>query len=150
MNDLKVLNCAYSFMDNYAQHAGLSILSLFDNNIEADEINVYILDNNICEDNKTRLNSIAKQYNRNIIFIDLAQLTSKMNVETHFCRRTYGKLFLAQIKEVDLMLTFDCDTIVTGSLLELLNIDMQDALVAGVQDTVNPYFVYKIGLSNDD
>ena len=62
MNDLKVLNCAYSFMDNYAQHAGLSILSLFDNNIEADEINVYILDNNICEDNKTRLNSIAKQY----------------------------------------------------------------------------------------
>lgn len=40
------------------------------------------------------------------------------------------------------MLTFDCDTIVTGSLLELLNIDMQDALVAGVQDTVNPYFVY--------
>lgn len=150
MNDLKVLNCAYSFMDNYAQHAGLSILSLFDNNIEADEINVYILDNNICEDNKKRLNSIAKQYNRNIIFIDLAQLTSKMNVETHFCRSTYGKLFLAQIKEVDLMLTFDCDTIVTGSLLELLNIDMQDALVAGVQDTVNPYFVYKIGLSNDD
>ena len=48
MNDLKVLNCAYSFMDNYAQHAGLSILSLFENNIEADEINVYILDNNIC------------------------------------------------------------------------------------------------------
>ena len=47
MNSKKKLNCAYSFMDNYAQHAGLSILSLFDNNKEADEINVYVLDNHI-------------------------------------------------------------------------------------------------------
>lgn len=100
MNDLKVLNCAYSFMDNYAQHAGLSILSLFDNNIEADEINVYILDNNICEDNKTRLNSIAKQYNRNIIFIDLAQLTSKMNVETHFVGVHMESCFLPRLKRL--------------------------------------------------
>ena len=73
-----------------------------------------------------------------------------MNVETNFCRSTYGKLFLSQIENVDLMLTFDCDTIVSGSLLELLNVDMTNTLVAGVQDTVNPYFVYKIGLTDAD
>ena len=58
------MNCAYSFMDNYAQHAGLSILSLFDNNKEADEINVYVLDNHIGEKNYKNLEQIAAQYRR--------------------------------------------------------------------------------------
>lgn len=146
----KILNCAYSFMDNYAQHAGLSILSLFDNNKEADEINVYIIEYGIGDENKERLKTIAQNYNRNIYFVDLENISKKMNVETNFCRSTYGKLFLSQIENVDLMLTFDCDTIVSGSLLELLNVDMTNTLVAGVQDTVNPYFVYKIGLTDAD
>lgn len=150
MSERKVLNCAYSFMDNYAQHAGLSILSLFDNNKEADEINVYVLDNKIGKENHARLDSLAKDYGRNIIYVDLDELSKKMDVDTHFCRSTYGKLFLAQIKEVDVMLTFDCDTIVSGSLLELLDVDMTNTLFAGVQDTVNPYFVHKIGLSDAD
>ncbi len=145
-----ILNCAYSFMDNYAQHAGLSILSLFENNKEADEINVYIIDNQIGAENHKKLESLAVEYNRRIVFISLDEISQKMNVSTNFCRSTYGKLFLAQIKDVDLMLTFDCDTIITGSLLELLDIDMTETLVAGVQDTVNPYFVYKIGLTNED
>lgn len=147
---MKVLNCAYSFMDNYAQHAGLSILSLFDNNKEADEINVYILDNQISETNRNRLESLASEYGRKVIFVNLEKISEKMDVNTHFCRSTYGKLFLAQIKDVDLMLTFDCDTIVTGSLLPLLDVDMTDTLFAGVQDTVNPYFVHRIGLTDND
>lgn len=150
MKNKLILNCAYSFMDNYAQHAGLSILSLFDNNKEADEINVYVLDNKIGEKNRKNLEQIASEYERKIIFIDLEKISSKMKIDTHFCRSTYGKLFLAQLEEVDLMLTFDCDTIVSGSLLELLDVNMTDTLVAGVQDTVNPYFVHKIGLTDDD
>lgn len=150
MSAKKILNCAYSFMDNYAQHAGLSILSLFDNNQEADEINVYIIDNNIGSENHRRLDSLAEEYGRRIIYVDLDEMSKKMNVHTHFCRSTYGKLFLSQIKDVDVMLTFDCDTIVCGSLLNLLDVDMTDTLVAGVQDTVNPYFVHKIGLTAAD
>lgn len=146
----KILNCAYSFMDNYSQHAGLSILSLFDNNKEVDEINVYIINNNIGEENNKRLESLAKQYGRRIYFVDLDNISAKMNVNTHFCRSTYGKLFLPQIKDVDLMLSFDCDTIVSGSLSNLLSIDMSNTLVAGVQDTVNPYFVHRIGLTDSN
>ena len=150
MSAKKVLNCAYSFMDNYAQHAGLSILSLFDNNKEADEINVYIVDNNIGRENHRRLDSLAEEYGRCIIYVNLDELSRKMDVNTNFCRSTYGKLFLSQIKDVDVMLTFDCDTIVSGSLSGLLDVDMTGTLVAGVQDTVNPYFVHKIGLTDAD
>lgn len=147
---MKILNCAYSFMDNYAQHAGVSILSLFENNQEADEINIYIIDYGICQENKEKLISITSRYGRTIHFYDLETISSSLNIHTNFCRSTYGKLFLSRIPDVDKMLVFDCDTVVSGSLLDLLNVDMTDTLVAGVQDTVNPYFVRKIGLSSSD
>ncbi|WP_278580263.1 glycosyltransferase family 8 protein [Bacteroides intestinalis] len=146
----KILNCTYSFMDNYAQHAGLSILSLFDNNKEADEINVYVIDYNIGDENHGKLEKVAAMYQRRIFFVNLELISKKMDVSTNFCRSTYGKLFLSQIEEVDLMFSFDCDTIVSGSLMGLLDVDMTDTLVAGVQDTVNPYFVHKIGMTNGD
>lgn len=146
----KILNCAYSFMDNYAQHAGLSILSLFENNKRADEINVYIIDYHIKDENHQRLKELANQYNRKITFINLEKISANMHTSTNFCRSTYGKLFLAQIKEVNIMFVFDCDTIVSGSLLDLLNINMNNTLVAGVQDTVNPFFIHHIGLTNAD
>lgn len=147
---MKILNCAYSFMDNYAQHAGVSIFSLFENNQDADEIIIYIIDFGISDKNKEKLISITNQYGRKIQFFDLGTISSSLNVQTNFCRSTYGKLFLSRIPDVDKMLVFDCDTVVSGSLLDLLNVDMTDTLVAGVQDTVNPYFVRKIGLTNSD
>ncbi len=144
-----ILNAAYSFMDNYAQHAGLSIMSLFDNNRDIDEINVYVIDGGIRETNKQRLENIASDFDRNVIFIDLEEISRKMEISTNFCRSTYGKLFLSQIKDVDRMLAFDCDTIVSGSLKDLLTYNIDDCLVAGVQDTVNPYYVDKAELSID-
>lgn len=72
----KILNCTYSFMDNYAQHAGLSILSLFDNNKEADEINVYVIDYNIGDENHGKLEKVAAMYQRRIFFVNL-ELISK-------------------------------------------------------------------------
>lgn len=150
MQKAKILNCAYSFDDNYAQHGGLSMLSLFENNKEADEINVYILDNHIGKTNCNKIEQIANQYGRKVIFVDLDKLTEKMNVVTNFNRSSYGRLFLTQFKEVDLMLYIDSDTIVTGSLLELLDVDMTNMQIAGVQDTLNPYFIRKTGLKNED
>ena len=144
------MNVAYSCMDNYAQHAGVSILSLLENNKDIDEICVYIIDNHISEENKDNLRQIVNDYGRKIVFVDLYELSKSLKSATDFCRSTYGKLFFPELEGVDRMLSFDCDTVVTGSLKDLLEMDMTDTLVAGVQDTVNPYFVHKIGLTNKD
>lgn len=126
------------------------MLSLFENNQDIEEIYVYFIDNNISNENKEKLQMIADKYNRKLIFKDLNNLSSSMNIDTDFCRSTYGKLFLSEIEEVDRMLVFDCDVLITGSLKELMTFDMENTLVAGVQDSVNPYFVHKIGLTNKD
>lgn len=143
------MNVSYSFNDAYAQHAGLSIFSLFENNRDVDEITVYIIDNQISEDNKNKIETIASQYDRNIIYLDLQELTSGINAETSFNRSTYGRLFLSTLQDVDRILHIDSDTIITGSLKDLLTYDMSNTLVAGVQDTVNAFFKHSIGLSDE-
>ena len=104
------MNVAYSCIDNYAQHAGVSILSLLENNQDIDDICVYMFDNNISQQNKERLKEIVDRYGRRIKFIDMDDISKSMKVSTDFCRSTYGKLFMAELEEVDRMLSFDCDT----------------------------------------
>ena len=60
------MNIVYSSSDSYAELCGISIVSLFENNKSCDEINVYVIDNGISNQNKEKLLSTAKHYSRNI------------------------------------------------------------------------------------
>ena len=142
------MNCAFSCDDAYIQHAGVCTYSIFLNNRDVEEIYVYFIDNHISQIYKDMLCEIAQGFKsdgeRKIIFVDLFEISKDLKVATDFNRSTYGKLFLGRIEEVDRMLCFDCDTVCTGSLKQLLTFDMKGASVWGVQDTVNPYFVQAI------
>jgi len=146
--------CVFSCNDVYIQHAGICMMSIFDNNRNVSNIKIYFIDNEISECYKSQLHAIAESFSedgrREVVFVPLDEISSSLKVETDFCRSTYGKLFLAQLKEVDRILCFDCDTVCTGSLSDLLTMDMNGATVMGVQDTVNPFFVNAIGLTNED
>lgn len=144
------ISVAYSFDDNYAQHAGCSLISLLEHNQDIEDIDIYIIDANIGDANKNKINCIAERYGRHLEYIDLWNLTSEMKEEPRFPRCAYGRLFLSKLENVDKIFYFDSDTIVTGSIKELVEIDMTNYLTAGVQDTVNPYYVYLIGLSDED
>lgn len=143
------MNCAFSCDDAYVQHAGVCTYSIFDNNRDIDEIFIYFIDNHISKKYKDILNEIAESFKadgvRKIQFVDLFEISKDLKVATDFNRSTYGKLFMGHIADVDRMLCFDCDTLCVGSLKPLLEMDLGNASVWGVQDTVNPYFVHAIG-----
>ena len=145
----ETLNVAYSFDDGYAQHAAVSILSLLENNKDIGEIIIYIITNALCEENVSRIEHIAKQYKRAIRYIDLYRLTERLKVKTNFNRSSYGRIFLDSLIGVERIIYVDSDTVINGSLKELVTLDLNNTLVAGVQDTVNPYYVKNIGLDND-
>lgn len=46
------MNIVYSSDENYVQHMGISIFSLLRNNMEMDEITIYILANDISYESK--------------------------------------------------------------------------------------------------
>ena len=144
----------YSSDNNYAQHTGVSILSLLENNRHFESINIYIIDNAIGNDNKQRLNEIVKSYNREVTFIDFSKYESllKLNMQWNISISAYARLFISSMipKTVDKILYFDCDTVIVDKLDELWNTNMDNYYVAGVADTVSSTTKAAVGINSKD
>lgn len=147
------LNIAYSSDDNYAQHLGVSMISLFENNKIFNEINVYIIESKISPQNKERLENIAKEYGRHIHFMNFEKYEEKLklNMENSISISAYSRLFLSQmLRDINKIIYMDCDSVINHRLYELWNIDLEEYYIAGVLDTVGYDTKLRIGLDKSD
>ncbi|MGE6203826.1 glycosyltransferase family 8 protein [Guptibacillus hwajinpoensis] len=144
------LNVVYSADENYVRHAGASINSLLTNNKSFDEIQIYIIENEISTSSKEKLISLVNDFNRNITFLSMKQLCEKLKKKDDFPLSGYARLFLSQLNHIDKILYIDCDTIINQSLEELWSIDLSSYWVAGVQDNPAKYMVEIIGMGDRD
>lgn len=141
------MNIVYATDEKYVRPLAVSIVSLFENNKNVEDIIVYIIENNVKEKSKSKLNEIAKKYNRIIKFIKFESICSDLKVDVKFPLVAYGRLFLYKIEEIDKILYLDSDTIINESLEELYNTDISEYEVAGVQDNAAYYLLKKIGMN---
>lgn len=144
------MNVVYSSSDSYSELCGISIVSLFENNKDVDEIKVYIINNNITEINMNRLLDTGKKYNRNIIFVDTIDIEGITKTNIYVGRwniGTFFRLYLSTIlpKDVDRLIYLDCDMIIRYSLNEVYNLDMGNCLVAGADDCRSDLYREDIG-----
>ncbi|MDF9844045.1 MULTISPECIES: glycosyltransferase family 8 protein [unclassified Paenibacillus] len=145
------LNVAYACGEEYARHAGVSMISLFENNKSFEKIVVYLIDNGITEITKRILEKISEQYNRDVIFISCEKLCSKIKVNTErYPVSTYSKIFFGQFTEIDKIIYLDCDISITGSLKELWEKDISEYYVAGVWDDAAPRLKQAVGVHGND
>ncbi|MCZ8532017.1 glycosyltransferase family 8 protein [Psychrobacillus psychrodurans] len=145
------LNIAYACGEEYARHAGVSMISLFENNKDFDEIYVYLIDNGMTEDTKNILLEITNSYGRNAIIKSCDDLCKQISVNTEkYPISTYSKLFLGQLDEIDKIIYLDCDTSVTGSFKELWELDISGYYVAGVWDDAAPRLKAVVGVNGND
>jgi lipopolysaccharide biosynthesis glycosyltransferase len=147
------MNIIYSASDLYSSLAGISLVSLLENNKDTDEIHVFMLDNGISDENKKKLTDVVEKYNRDIAFYSLPKnlLGKEINVQK-WNISTFGRLFEASIlpQWVDKIIHVDCDTVVVGSLKELWDLDMSRAIVAGAVDCLSDEYKRNIGLEPTD
>lgn len=148
------MNIIYSSSDSYSPIAGVSIISLLDNNKDADEINIYLIDNNISDKNKNRLKTMVADYGRNIVFIPQPDLNKHAGVEIEVGRwniSTFFRLFLCTIlpNNIDRCIYLDCDTIIRHSLKALWELDLGDNVVAAVDDCRSDRYKTELGLSSE-
>lgn len=146
------MNVLYSSDNNYAQHMGVSIWSLLENNSEFNTINIYIIENEISIQNKNRLNQIEKEFvNAKIHYIPFSQYNHLLNLNMpwYISISAYARLFVdsALPNTVHRVLYLDCDTLVCGSLYELWNYDLHKNIVGAVQDTVGDNSKRQLGLN---
>ena len=132
---------------------GVSICSLFENNKDCEKIRVYVIDDDIDEDNREKLNGLGHKYSREIVFLrgdsllEDAELVKTFEY-TQFRKNThsYFKMFIDRLIPGlnGRIIYIDCDTVIEGRIDALENIDMmekpigmvQDSLVAGAKTSV--------------
>lgn len=147
------MNILYTCDDNYVWLMGISAISLFENNRNIKEIDVYLLGDSISNENKKMLSEIGEKYQRNIYVIDVPELKIPEElVSSRWPISAFTRLFAAELlpDNINEVLYLDCDTVVTGNLEELTNIDMGELLFYGVRDCVGKQYRRNIGLKSED
>lgn len=136
------MNILYLSDNNYVVYMGVSILSLLENNKHLNEINIYVIDDQILEGNKKILQRIVNTYGRKIIFLDMSEGIAKLKMLGAPVYRgsytTYLKLFAFDLLPNDVHRIFfiDSDTLIVGKLDELDDFDMRGNPVAAVLDNL--------------
>lgn len=130
----------YSSSDAYSMCTGISLYSLYKNNVDIDILNVHILSTDISDENKNRLKSIALSFNRSLNIIDakndFINWTNKLNLSLfRDAYNTYSRLMLnIWFKHLDKIMVIDSDTLVCGSIKDAWNIDIKDYYIAAVPE----------------
>jgi len=134
-----MLNVVYSANDKYAPYLGISIFSLLKTNYhDFDNINIYVISNNILEKNIEKINSIIDRFSgTNMFIIPMKDIESLNNKNSDLDIAAYNRLFLGSLinkDNIEKFLYIDSDTIILGSLKNLWDLDINNYQVAGVQD----------------
>ena len=137
----KILNVLYQSNDYYAPITGVSATSLMDNNQDLDEINIYLLNDEISKENIEKFKEACDDYRRNLIIIETQDILKKLRDELKVSpfKGTYTTYFkLISVKALklptDRVLQLDGDTVITGSLLELCHMDLDGYVLAATYD----------------
>lgn len=154
MNDSEI-NVIYSSDNNYAQHMGVSIWSLVEQNQDFKIINIYIIDNHISMNNKAKIEQIVKAFSGvKIVWIPFKKYEEKLKLDMPWSISisAYARLFIEQMlpETMNRVIYLDCDTVICDSLHQLWQFNLNGKTVGVVQDTVGATAKEKLGISNED
>lgn len=151
----KPLNVLYQANDYYAPYLGISLLSLLDHNKHIENINVFIIDDGIAKETKEQINKIARDYARNVSYIDTS-VSQKMLEEAKAPKfrgnyATYFKLFVLDElpEDVETILYVDSDTIIRGAFDEITEFDFGGKALAMVPAIYHNKYRKKVQIPED-
>lgn len=128
------MNILYTTNNRFVDKVATSICSVFENNREAEDIMIYIIGQNISEENQAGFLKMAKKYNRKICVIPLGDLSGYFEFE--FDTLGWDPVILARLLldkllpgGVTRILYLDGDTVNIRGLRELWETDLKGCVV---------------------
>ena len=116
--------------DNYAKYTGTTIVSILYNKKQDEYITFHLLDGGMSQENKDKLLSLKNIKSCDMIFYD------KKNVKYNYFDSHYLRLSIPSLMpNIDKILYLDSDMIITKSLRELFEIDIENYYAIAVEDT---------------
>lgn len=150
------IHVVYASDNNFADVMGISIISLYENNVNMDQIHLYILESEISEDNKQKVENIAANYGRvRPLWIKTPDINSVMGLEVKLDRGSssqFSRLFISSVlpESVKKVLYLDCDIIINRPLDSLWNIDLENKTAAALLDSFGSLYRKNLGLQKND
>ena len=148
------MNVVYSCSDYYARIASVSMMSLFENNRDVEDLEVFVIGNGVKDGTKAELRKLVARYGRSITFLEMPDFERLAGVKVVLGRAdlsTFSSSFLPQIlpKSVEKVLLIDGDTLVRKSLWELWELDLKDYYIAGSDDVKSKWYRRTLGIDDD-
>lgn len=149
------MNIIYATDDLYSRLVLVSLKSVFMNNMDAEEINVYIVEDKIQKGNKTLLKELADEYQRMLQFIPLpeeyAKIYSTISGQARASAVVYSYCYFQDIlpRHVKKALMLEGDCVVLGSLGELYETDLSGCYFAAADDFQSGWMKKKLGMQPD-
>lgn len=151
-----IAHIVYSSDAKFAEILGVSLVSLYENSKDMEDIVLYILDGGISENDKERIERVSADYGRSLPkWIDAKNICQELGMRVKVDRGShmqYARIFLSRHLDdtLDRILYLDCDLIVRKSIRELWNMDLYGKTVAALKDPFSRYYRGNIGLKPTD
>ncbi len=132
--------------NNYAQHLGVMLCSIFEHQKCDNELNIYVIDGGISEKNKSRLEDIGKRHNATITFLEIDKTIYKnFKISYHINHTVYYRISIPEILDSSIkkVIYLDCDLIIKEDISKLWYTDISEYFIAAVE---NPKFNRHVNL----
>ena len=104
------MTIVYTCDNNFVWIMGISMISLFENNRDMVDLNVYLLGDCVSKENKTILTSIATKYKRVCCFVDVPNLNiPEKLISNRWPKSAFTRMFSGELlpKEIHKILYLD-------------------------------------------
>ena len=151
-----IVHVVYASDDKFAEILGISLVSLYENNKDLDDIVVYVLDSGIKKENKEKLLIVCRKYMRkDIQFISVPSISEKLSINVVSDRGSlsqYARLFVSSYldKKLNRVLYLDCDIIVNQSIRALWSLELHGKIIGALLDAFSKYYRANIDLEEND
>jgi lipopolysaccharide biosynthesis glycosyltransferase len=128
------INVVFTIDNAYVQHLCVALQSLLSNN-PSTKFKIYIISEGLVDKNLSYLKKFTSNYQCEIFFIIINdKIFDNLVLGHHFQKATYYRLLIPEFVNENKILYLDSDLIVTGSIKELYQTNLEDYYVAAVED----------------
>ena len=128
--------------DNYARYCAVTILSILKNTKTPEKLKFYVLSPDISPSSINYLQKLCVFFNSHIDFItvNLDLFKDFPNFQEHFNLNNYSRLYGVDLcKESEKTVYLDCDTIISGDIINLFSLNLNNHILGAVPHVQLPY-----------
>lgn len=145
----------YHSSNLFGKVTGVSIVSLLENNKDADNIHILYIEKGLETDTRKKIQDLVDSYGRTIEFTEMPNWSREMGLSLKSCKNGwlgfgYNRLFITELvpENTERVLYLDSDTIVEGSLSYLWELDFDEYYIAAVDDCLSGTYKELVEISD--